>query len=380
MYYVSLDSHNRIINLFDIEPSNSDFNWAFVGEHLLTRICRGEAELESGVVEKLNSDPAARLIVSSVIEVIHPDYPQQYEQLFDRLGINPDQVHFIVVSNPQRQMLQQLIPRFKNVSVFNYWEYITPCTVEEWKDFTVDTRVEPKRFLYLNRRLSTDRAFIFYKLWNSEEFKNNCHASMHTGVYWDRSIDAAEHFENTVQQLVRDTGLEKIKKFYKRTELPQLITARTEAYDYDFFGYEHNELYSHYAQTEMSIVADSHPQHHSTGFMPTEKFYRSVAAGQPLLVFGVQHYYKNLFRQGYRFSSIPAWDSEPNLYRRAEQFADHVISLAQRSDWTEYIQREQKYAQHNRAVLARRNSRNSVATDFHPELRAQLKPILPGEI
>lgn len=72
--------------------------------------------------------------------------------------------------------------------------------------------------------------------------------------------------------------------------------------------------------------------------------------------------------------------SEPNLYRRAEQFTDHVVSLAQGSSWTEFIRHEQKYAQYNLAVLARRNSRSAVAAGFEPELRERLKKILPGEI
>jgi hypothetical protein len=109
--------------------------------------------------------------------------------------------------------------------------------------------------------------------------------------------------------------------------------------------------------------------------MPTEKLYRSIAAAQPFVVFGVQNYYQNLQAQGYQFAEIPCYDSEPDLYIRAKMFAKYVKKLANSStsEWNRYLAQAQRYAQYNQDILKQRNQHNSRCRDLDPQLQQWLR-------
>ena len=376
MNSISIDPGDRLYKLFNVTKSTDDFQWIFISEHALTQIINGHSTLDSCVVERLNTDRASRLIVSSILEIVGSEYPSECKTLFENLNIDLQQIHIVVATEPQQQMFNAAVPEFK-VSVFNYWEYITPFVVRSWP-FQRSNALPQKRFLYLNRRCSPDRALIFYRLWKDLEFQNNSHASMHRGAYWDRRIDEEQYFQNCMNGLKHLPYFEKIKKFYNRITLP-VLQNNQEAYDYDFFGDRNNQLLSFYKNSSVSVIVESHPNHPAAAFMPTEKLYRSLATGQPFVVFGVQHYYQNLQAQGYKFSSIPEFDSVEDLCTRAEQFADHVKKLARssESDWNRFLSRELVYAKHNLKVLKQREHQRS--QQFHPELSQWLKPA-PGRI
>jgi hypothetical protein len=376
MNSISIDPGDRLYKLFDVTESTDDFQWIFISEHALTQIINGHSTLDSRVVERLTTDRSSRLIVSSILEIVGPEYPLKCKTLFESLNITLQQIHIVVATEPQQQMFKTAVSEFK-VSVFNYWEYITPFVVRSWP-FQRSNALPQKRFLYINRRCSPDRALIFYKLWKDLEFQNNSHASMHKGAYWDRKINEEQHFQNCMNGLKHLPYFEKIKKFYNRITLP-VLQNNQEAYDYDFFGDRNNQLLSFYKNSSVSVIVESHPNHPAAAFMPTEKLYRSLATGQPFVVFGVQHYYRNLQAQGYKFSSIPKFDGVEDLCTRAEQFADHVKKLARSSetDWNRFLSRELVYAKHNLKVLKQRKHQRS--QQFHPELSQWLKPA-PGRI
>lgn len=367
MNYISVDPGDRLYKLFDVTQCNDQFQWVFISEYRLTRIIDGVDQFDPKIVQRLTKDRSSRLVISSILEIIGPEYAVRARTLFEELNINLNQIHFVVVTELQRQMILESVPEFQ-VSVFNYWEHLTPYVTGSWNQRSI-TPLPKKKFLYLNRRCSPDRAYIFYQLWNHSDFREHAHASMHRGVYWDRNVDAEQHFQQCMAGLAHLKKFKKILKFYNSTELPRL-NHTAEAYDYDFFGDRDNDLASYYKNTDISIVVESHPHHPQRAFMPTEKLYRSIAAGQPFIAFGVQNYYRNLAAQGYRFPEIPKYDSIEDIYTRADEFVKYVIGCL--NNWEKYLTRQQGYAQHNLSVLKKRTQ--NFAKLFHPELQQHLKP------
>jgi len=373
MQYISLDPSDRLHKIFHATASDSDFQCVFISESLLHRkIHSQEPIFDPAVLKKLTQDRSTIIIISSITEIIDSNFVRNCKQQFEQLDINLSRVHFVVVSDPQKRMVQNAVPEFK-VSVFNYWQHLTPYVVRSWKFQTADP-IAQKRFLYLNRRCSSDRAYIFYNLWRDSAVQNNTHASMHRGIYWDRTIDAETYFQQCIGGLQSHPDFEKIKKFYSKTTLP-VLQKNLQAYDYDFFGEFDKTLMSFYKNSSVSIVVESHPHHAATAFMPTEKLYRSIATGQPFVVFGVQNYYQNLQAQGYQFAEIPCYDSEPDLYIRAKMFAKYVKKLANSStsEWNRYLTQAHRYTQYNQDILKQRNQHSSRCRDFDPQLQQWLK-------
>ena len=373
MQYISLDPSDRLHKIFHATAADSDFRCVFITERLLHRkIHNCEPIFDPAVLKKLTQDRSTIIIVSSITEIIDSNFVRNCKQQFEQLDIDLSQMHFVVVSDPQKRMVQNIVPEFK-VSVFNYWQHFTPYIVRSWKFQTADP-IPQKKFLYLNRRCSSDRAYIFYNLWRDSAVRNNTHASMHRGIYWDRSVDPETHFQQCLLGLQSQPDFEKIKKFYNKTTLP-VLQQHVDAYDHDFFGDRDNTLMSFYKNSSVSIVVESHPQHAATAFMPTEKLYRSIAAAQPFVVFGVQNYYQNLQAQGYQFAEIPCYDSEPDLYVRAKMFAKYVKKLANSStsEWNQYLAQAQRYAQYNQDILKQRNQHNSRCRDLDPQLQQWLR-------
>lgn len=372
MNYISVDPGDRLYRLFDITHNSQQFDWIFISEYRLTRIVNGVDRFDSAILERLTADRSTRLIISSILEIIGADYAPGVRTLFEELNINLSQVHFVVVTEPQRQMIQQSVEEF-SVSVFNYWEHLTPHIVNTWQNQTT-LPLDKKKFLYLNRRCSSDRAYIFYQLWNNTEFRRETYASMHRGVYWGRPENVEQHFQQCMIGLAHLKKFKKIQKFYQKTELPRL-NHQQDAWDYDFLGDQDSDLASYYKNTLVSVIVESHPHHPPCAFMPTEKLYRSLAAGQPFIVFGVQNYYRNLHAQGYRFAEIPKYDSEPDLFARADLFAKYVLDYSKR--WDTFADKQMKYALHNQQVLKKRVE--NFPQNFHPELQPFLRPN-PGRI
>ena len=372
-YYSEI--HNLLTCFFNIEYSQDQFAWAFVSEHEIENKTRNNLELfKPTILERLRENNQTRLIITFATELTSAGAVENYKKLLTQNRIPLERVHFIAITEPQKIMVQNTAPEFK-VSVFNYWEYVTASMVKAWPA-TVETDLEHKRFLYLNRRFTETRALIYYRLCKDQQFMENSHVSMHRGSYWQGSIDH-NHYRIVLRAgFCNHPEYRDLINFY--TNNPSLPKTQTEVnpQDYDFMGYENTAIVQLHKQTDLNIVVESHPTHTADGFMPTEKTYRSIAVGQPFVVFGTPGFYGNLVNQGYRLQ-IPEFDHIEDTFQRLEQFVQHVQQIAQIKKWKHYIAEQKQLTEYNRNLLYRRVAKKQIVKNFHSELVKHMNPQLP---
>ena len=372
-YYSEI--YNLLTCFFNIEYSEDQFAWAFVSEHEIENKTRNNLELfKPTILERLRKNNQTRLIITFATELTSAGAVENYKKLLTQNRIPLERVHFIAITEPQKIMVQNTAPEFK-VSVFNYWEYVTASMVKAWPA-TVETALEHKRFLYLNRRFTESRALIYYRLCKDQQFMENSHVSMHRGSYWRGGVDP-NHYRIVLRAgFCNHPEYPDLINFY--TNNPPLPKTQTNVDPdaYDFMGYENTAIVQLHKQTDLNIIVESHPSHTADGFMPTEKTYRAIAAGQPFVTFGTPGFYSNLANQGYRLQ-IPEFDHIEDTFQRAEQFVQHVRQIAQIKKWKHYIAEQKQLAEYNRNLLYRRVAKKQIVKNFHSELVKHMNPQLP---
>ena len=367
-YYTEIP--NLLTCFFNLEFSEDQFAWAFVSEHEIENKTRNDLELfKPHIITRLRKNNQTRLIITFASEITSALSVENYKKLLINNRIPLERVHFIAVSEPQRNLVKSIVPEFK-FSVFNYWEYAAAAYVKAWPD-TVETNLEHKRFLYLNRRFTETRALIYYRLCKDQQLMNNAHVSMHRGSYWPGGIDLDHHQVALQNGFSNHPEYWDLVNFYNNQPLPR-IQNDVDPQDYDYTGHDDTAIVQLHRQTDLNIIVESHPSMVADGFMPTEKTMRSIAVGQPFVTFATPGFYRNLVNQGYKLQ-IPEFDSEEDTFQRAEQFVQHVQQIAQIKKWKHYIAEQKQLAQYNKYMLYRRVAKKQIVKNLHSELAEHIK-------
>lgn len=372
-YYSEI--YNLLTCFFNIEFSEDQFAWAFISEHELENKTRNNLDLfKPTILKRLRENNQTRLIITFTTEVTSAGAVENFKKMLTQNRIPLERVHFIAITEPQKIMVENTAPEFK-VSVFNYWEYATASIVKEWPT-TVETALEHKRFLYLNRRFTETRALIYYRLCKDQKFMENSHVSMHRENYWQSVVDPDYYLHELQIAFKNHPEYQDLINFYNNNQQLPRIQTDVDPVAYDIMGYNNTAIVQLHKQTDLNIIVESHPNTTADLFMPTEKTYRSLATGQPFVVFGTPGFYRNLVNQGYRLP-IPDYDSTENTVQRAEQFVQHVRQIAQIKKWKHYIAEQKQLAEYNRNLLYRRVAKKQIVKNFHSELVKHMNPQLP---
>lgn len=370
MYYYT-ENRNYFIKFFQLTFDQDRFTFAFISELELDRKIRNQIKIfNPEILNRLVENTDTRLVITSTTEIASPESLNDFKDKLIQEQIPLNRVHFIAVSEIQKTLVENTVPAFMT-SVFNHWEYVTAIAVKKWST-KIETALPHKKFLYLNRRFTLERGYVFYNLWQDKKFVENVHASMHTGQYWQEVVDINYYRRCLKEHAQYYPQWQEMLHFYDKIKytLPRLEPQDPKKYD--IFGIENNTIAQAFKKTDVSIIVESHPIHGSYGFMPTEKTYRAIAGGQPFIVLSVEHYYKNLVDQGYLLD-IPEFDNVDTIVERAEQFVEYIKQLLDDKNWKRFLKKQRDYTEHNKNNLYRRVLKKEVVKRFHPELAQHVR-------
>lgn len=264
------------------------------------------------------------------------------------IGINPNDV-YICLANPQSVNLNiNSYPELKqynflSIDLFAFDAVQFGCSMDSsLPKFKFDTR---KRFLFLNRRYSTDRAYMYFqfhklnlldKMHSTFELHNVYNENL---VTLDTVIKDIEKTHNTASREVIDyinsnnTQIQASLPHKIRNDNPLYNLNHKKSYLYSLWNIAaHNS-------TDINIISETFKYykgikdndiHYQTLFFITEKTYRTILMKQPFILFSNPYALKYLRDAGYKtFSPFidESYDIIENLADRQNAIVKEVNRL-----------------------------------------------------
>ena len=278
------------------------------------------------------------------------------------------QIHLLVNSDIQKIHILKHFPRL-NISLFNTWEIYTRHSL---KYASIDNTFEQRRFLYLNRRCSPERLYLFNLLWRNKLFRQQSYSSFNRSVYWSEQSDPDQYYRDMLRETQDRSGLKISITVDQFPSLPEYFSNQD---PYRYNSYDDN-LQSAYSHTDISIVTESHPIHSQEQFFPTEKTFRAIALKHPFIIYAQPNFYKNLKELGYQtFDSIwdESFDGVVDTWQRAEKINKIVIQLTtmRDSDFENLVNQTKLITEHNYKTFLNRTEPDTIIA----KLNKQIQPV-----
>jgi hypothetical protein len=362
--YNNIDSHfynlfkNKIIRL------DKDIEIATPSAWLLNFM---DLENDKKIPDQFLSLKSNLLIIQADLESIHA-YSHKTKTILEQLNNHSaaSQIHLLVNSNIQKMHILKQFARL-NVSLFNTWEIYTRHNL---KHANINKNYEQRRFLYLNRRCSPERLYLFNLLWRNNLFKQQSYSSFNRSVYWSYEFEENQYYQNTLQETQDRSGL---KTSITVDQFPSLPTyfSNQDPYLYDMYDQNLQSAYSH---TSISIITESNPAHNQEQFFPTEKTFRAIALKHPFITYAQTNFYKNLKEFGYQtFDSIwnEGFDKAIDPWKRARKINKIVTQLTAMSDvdFENLVNQTKSITEHNYKTFLKRTDPNTIIKKLNKQIQ-----------
>ena len=287
---------------------------------------------------------------------------------------NPNDV-YVCLNNTQSVHLTSNINKYNFFSFERYAFDAVQVSYSMSKILYSFSFNDRKRFLFLNRRYSMERAYMYLKF-----HKFNLLDDMHCtfsldNIYNDNLV--------TLNQIIEDISLthnnsckEVIDYISSNTiELEASLPHKVKTSDVSMYNVDHKKtcLYTFWNlaahnSTDINIITETFRYHygisdtdihHQTMFFITEKTYRTILMKQPFILFSNPHALKYLKNDGYRtFSPFidESYDSIENLADRQNAIIDEFKRLhsMKESEFNELLDKCREIAEYNYTNLMTR--------------------------
>lgn len=322
------------------------------------------------------------------------------EDFCNLINIDPNNV-YICLANTQSVYLN--LESYPKLSKYNFLSFelfafdavqIAYTSGEALSAFKFDNR---KRFLFLNRRYSIERAYMYIKFYKLN-LLDNMHCTFRLdNIYNTNPVTLQTIIENlpTTHKSSAEEVIDYINLNSAQLEesLPkEIITRYNHLYDTDLKKsclYTFWNLAAHNS-TDINIITETFRYHHGiqgtdiyyqTMFFLTEKTYRTIMMKQPFILFSNPYALKYLKNDGYKtFSPFidESYDNIENLADRQNAIINEVQRLNNmvESDFNELMTNCREIAEYNYNNLMMRQSNkfhNTVWTG--DKLKVQLRDI-----
>ena len=248
---------------------------------------------------------------------------------------------------------------------------------------------ENRRFLFINRRYSLDRAYLYFKF-HQNNLLNDMHCTFRLDkIYADDQVNINEVIAN-LGLVYDDTSLTHyvLDNEITITSLPHTIN--TDLYKTDYkksFLYTFWNIAAHNS-TDINIISETYGHHYeSMGFnhyktlyFITEKTYRTILLKQPFIIFSNPYALKYLKESGYKsFSPFinESYDNIENLVDRQQAIVTEVTRLKNmpKNEFEELLGNCKTIALHNH-----NNLMNRIQDKYHNTYWStdDIKPYLRG--
>jgi hypothetical protein len=218
-----------------------------------------------------------------------------------------------------------------------------------------------KRFLFLCRRWTPERFFIFLDL-HKRKILDNCLYSFtfELNPYTDNKPNQSieELFSDFVYHFKNDSNKEYVESIEEYWNVNKKeITENGPNWFGKHLRLQHDsEVSSKFYDTHMSLCVETNITHHSPYFQPSEKIYKSCFFRHPFLVYSTHDFLKSWNKSGYKsFENIfnESYDNEANVINRIRMINDEVENI---NNLTNYIFMNkmyecQKIVNHNQNLL-----------------------------
>jgi hypothetical protein len=192
-----------------------------------------------------------------------------------------------------------------------------------------------KRFLFLCRRWTPERFFIFLDL-HKRKILDNCLYSFTFDLnpYTDHKSDQniEELFSDFVWHFKNDSNKDYVESIveYWNTNKKEITENGPNWFGKHLRLQHDSEVSSKFYDTYMSLCIETNLTHPSPYFQPSEKIYKSCFFRHPFLVYSTHDFLKGWNKSGYKsFENIfnESYDNEANVINRIRMINDEVEKL-----------------------------------------------------
>lgn len=293
------------------------------------------------------------------------------EDFCNYIDINPNNVYVCLANNQSIHLNLNACPKISQYNLFSFERFAFDAVQFGYsmgKLLNTFTFGQRKRFLFLNRRYSTDRAYLYLNF-----HKLNLLDKMHCtfrldNIYNDDLVTLTQVIEDmsTTHKTHSLEVIDYIKSTTSELEvsLPHEIkTSKVSIYNVD---HKKSCLYTFWNiaahnSTDINIITETfryhygiadNDVHHQTMFFITEKTYRTILMKQPFILFSNPYALKYLKNDGYKtFSPFidESYDTIENLADRQNAIINEVKRLhsMKESEFNELLSNCREIAEHN---------------------------------
>jgi hypothetical protein len=223
-----------------------------------------------------------------------------------------------------------------------------------------------KRFLFINRRYSLDRAYLYFKF-RQNNLLDEMHCTFRLDKVYNNTDVSIQDIVADLKNVYADSSL--INDIVKNEDsilksLPHKVESSIYQEDYKkSFLYSTWNIAAHNS-TDINIITETYGHHYETmGFnhyqtlyFITEKTYRTILMKQPFILFSNPYALKHLKESGYKtFSPFidESYDNIENLRDRQEAIVNEVTRLKNMShnEFEELVVKCKEIADYNYSIL-----------------------------
>lgn len=190
---------------------------------------------------------------------------------------------------------------------------------------------KPYDFLYLNKKVRPLRKYLYDQLKQTDILDNSLY------TWWDKTTRV---------------------KLPEQYELPEVKN------DYPYIGMDQLVYFLPYEHTKVSLISETVVEQQNNRHFITEKLWKPIICEQPFVVFGYQHFLKNIRTLGFKtFDCV--WDESYDDVEHKTQRADDIVRLCSKiknMDSKELYQNTHEIREHNRKLFFDKNKLSEVIT------------------
>lgn len=265
--------------------------------------------------------------INVVMDISTGSIPMKYFSNFFLLivkyGLNPAQVTILINSETEYNYFLMLINQHKiNINVV--------CTHRNEVLFFEDLFMKPKKkkFLFLCRRYTPERLFIFLDLHKRKILENSYFSFSFCPNPYKESQSFDEHtFIDFVKNTATNTD-DKTFIDYWHDNKSTILKGAPYVFGEDYLRYQHDEeVVNKFNETYISLCVETQILGDPTLYQPSEKIYKCAYYRHPFLVYSTPNFLHYWNKAGYKsFYNIidETYDSKINFFDRVRLINNEV--------------------------------------------------------
>ncbi len=297
------------------------------------------------------------------------------ENFCNYIGFSPNDVYICLANSLSVNLSINLYPTLKKYNFLSVERFAFDAVQVGYTmgdllyKFKFDSK---KRFLFLNRRYSSERAFLYFNF-HKLNLLDNMHSTFGLDNIYDDNIVTLDYVTKDIERTHNISGQEvvdyiKMNNNQLESSLPHKIKTNNPIYNTKKIAciYTFWNLAAHNS-TDINIITETFRYckdtdiHHKTIFFITEKTYRTILMKQPFILFSNPYALKYLKDAGYKtFSPFidESYDNIENLADRQNAIINEVqrLNSMEESEFNELLKNCKVIAEHNYNNLMERAS------------------------